>query len=225
MAAFWLSDPAVLFKKGDVSKVWPTGKMTKDEKLNAITRLVIVLTLLGYLVTKTARILVTGVVTLVAIVVLRQAQAWKELRQKVSSTAREGFTSPEMYTLTKAMYTPPEPQNPVMNVLLPERKYNPERSPAAPSFNPKVESEINASTQDFVLNNLGDKKLRSKLFADLGDSFVFDQSMRPWYATANTKVPNDQTAFAEYCYGNMISCKEGDSLACERNSPPRWTNG
>ena len=225
MAAFWLSDPGVLFRKGQINKLWPSSKMSKDEKLNAITRLVIVLTLLGYLLTKTARILVTGIVTIIAIVVLRQAQAWKDLKQKVSDPSREGFTSPQVYSVTKSLYTPPSPQNPAMNVLLPEIKYDPERKPAAPSFNPRVEKEMNESTQDFVLESLGDKKLRSKLFADLGDSFVFDQSMRPWYATANTQVPNDQSAFAEYCYGNMISCKEGDPLACERNAPPRWTNG
>ena len=111
------------------------------------------------------------------------------------------------------------------HVLLPERKDNPQRKPAAPAFNPKVESKINAATQDFVLENLGDKKLRDKLFKDLGDNFVFDQSMRPWHATANTQIPNDQGAFADFCYGDMISCKEGDALACERNAPPRWTNG
>ena len=35
--------------------------------------------------------------------------------------------------------------------------------------------------------------IESKLFKDLGDNFDFEQSMRPFYATANTKVPNDQT--------------------------------
>ena len=146
MAAFWLSDPGVLFRKGQINKVWPTGKMSKDEKLNAITRLVLVLTLLGYLVTRTARILVTGIVTIIAIVVLRQAQAWKDLKQKVSDPSREGFTSPQVYSVTKDLYTPPSSQNPAMNVLLPEIKYNPARSPAAPSFNPKVEKEMNVGT-------------------------------------------------------------------------------
>lgn len=199
--------------------------MTKDEKLNAITRLVIALTVLGYLLTRTNRILITGVVTILAIIVLRKAQRWKDLQDRAKNPHKEGFTSPALYKLTKEAYTEPTPQNPVMNVLLPERKDNPDRRPAAPSFNPEVVEDINASTQDFVLSNLGDKKLRDKLFKDLGDNFVFDQSMRPWYATANTQIPNDQGAFADFCYGDMISCKEGDSLACERNAPPRWTNG
>tara|TARA_Y100000748_G_scaffold251064_1_gene216195 strand:+ start:90 stop:770 length:681 start_codon:yes stop_codon:yes gene_type:complete len=226
MGSFWLEDPSVLVKKGKITDVWPREGMSSDEKLNAISRMVIGLTLLGFLLTKTFRIVVTGVVTLAAIVVLRKMQKWKEVKEKArKKVGKEGFTSPDLYQLTKEAYTKPTEKNPAMNVLLPERKYDPKRRPAAPAFNPKVTKEINAATQDFVLSNFGDKKLRDKLFNDLGDNFVFEQSMRPWHATPNTQIPNDQGAFAEYCYGDMISCKEGDALACERNSPPRWING
>ena len=48
--------------------------MTSEEKLNSITRLVILLTLLGYLITKTFKIVVTGIVTLAAIVILFSIQ-------------------------------------------------------------------------------------------------------------------------------------------------------
>lgn len=42
--------------------------------------------------------------------------------------------------------------------------------------------------------------------------------MRSFYATANTRVNNDQRAFAEFCYGDMVSCKEGDEFACSRRN-------
>ena len=87
-----------------------------------------------------------------------------------------------------------------------------------------VKKEINDKTQEFVADNFGDPKIADKLFKDLGDSFTFDQSMRTWYATANTQVPNDQNAFAEYCYGDMVSCKEGNEFACAQGMTPRWTN-
>ena len=44
-----------------------------------------------------------------------------------------------------------------------------------------------------------------------------------FYTTPNTTIPNDQNAFANYCYGDMISCKEGNPTACERNNA-RWIN-
>ena len=69
-----------------------------------------------------------------------------------------------------------------------------------------------------------DPNIDQRLFKDLGDSFNFDQSMRSWYATPNTQVPNDQKAFAEYLYGDMPSCKEGDKFSCMQGTSPRWTN-
>ena len=45
--------------------------------------------------------------------------------------------------------------------------------------------------------------------------------MQTFYATANTRVPNDQEGFANFCYGDMISSKEGNPLALERSNLPR----
>lgn len=43
--------------------------------------------------------------------------------------------------------------------------------------------------------------------------------MRQFYSTANTTIPNDQGGFAEFCYGDMISAKEGNMFASVRNNP------
>ena len=57
---------------------------------------------------------------------------------------------------------------------------------------------------------------------DLGDNFGFEQSMRNFYSTPNTRVPNDQKAFAEYLYGDMPSCKGGDNLECNKNNYSKY---
>jgi hypothetical protein len=46
---------------------------------------------------------------------------------------------------------------------------------------------------------------------------MFEQSLMPFNSNPNTTIPNDQQAFAEFCYGSMISCKEGNQFACARN--------
>lgn len=221
---FWLNDPTVLFKREDITKVWPTADMSQNEKLNAMTRLVVLLTVLGYLLSQTLKILVTGIVTLVAIIVLRYAQKHHGSEHRHHAT-KEGFLNPALYPLDPTAFMPPEPSNPAMNVLLPQISDDPNRKPAAPAYNPKIEEKMNKATQAFVASNFDDPKIDEKLFKDLGDSFTFDQSMRTWYATPNTQIPNDQHAFAEYCYGDMISCKEGNPLACTRSMPPHWING
>ena len=92
---------------------------------------------------------------------------------------------------------------------------DPKRKPAAPSFNPAVEEDINEKTKQQIINNNGGNE---NLFKNLGDNVIFNHSMRNFYSTANTRIPNDQTAFAEFCYGDMPSCKEGNSFACEKNN-------
>ena len=225
-ASFWLSDPTILFKQDNITQLWPAQAMTTEEKLNAITRLVLILSLLGYLITRTIKIVITGAVTLAAIIILYKIQ---NVNTSKKINLKEAFmtnsnTNPEMYAVLKDNYTLPTELNPSMNLLLTEIDDDPDRKSAAPSYNPMIENDMNNKTKQFVANNFNDPTIDDRLFKDLGDSYEFDQSMRSWYATPNTRVMNDQHAFAEFCYGDMISCKEGNDFACVRNAPPRWTN-
>jgi hypothetical protein len=61
--------------------------------------------------------------------------------------------------------------------------------------------------------------MTDKLFSSLDDHFEFEQSARQFYSNPATTVPNDQGAFAAFCYGEMISCKEGNQFACVRDAP------
>ena len=46
---FWLYDPSILLKKEKMLELWPNSKLSMAEKLNAVSRSIIVLTTLGYL--------------------------------------------------------------------------------------------------------------------------------------------------------------------------------
>ena len=54
--SFWLNNPNILFKTGEISNIWPSSEMPFEGKLNAMTRLVILLTGIGFLITKTLKI-------------------------------------------------------------------------------------------------------------------------------------------------------------------------
>lgn len=216
MTYFWLSNPAILMKQNEILHIWPNKGMDKNEKLNAITRLVVILTILGYVFTKNVKLLLSGVVSIIAIVILHQAERLKVFKDI------EGFATEETYHQIQNNYTEPTKTNPLMNVLPHEIHENPNRKPAAPAFNPVVEDKINAATKEFVASNFDDPKIDEKLFKDLGDNFNFDQSMRAWHPMPNTQTPNDQKSFAEFCYGGMTSCKEGNSLACSQTADSRW---
>lgn len=222
MSTFWIKDPTVLFKSENISQLYPRELMTSEEKLNAITRLVIILTILGYLFTQKYKIVITGIITLAVIILLYYINNNKVKPNKQKKII-EKFDNLNCYNILKKGYTNPTPINPVMNVLLTEIDDNPNRSSAAPSYNKKVGEEIDKKTQKFIENNFGDSNIDERLFKDLADAYDFDNSMRTFYSTANTKIPNDQDAFAEFCYGDMISCKEGNGFACIKDNY-RYTN-
>ena len=202
--SFWLNEPSILLDRNNVFNIWPSKTMSKNEKLNAISRMIILLTTLGFLITKQFKIIITGIITLAVIVLIQSIQK----KNKIKLDKTEAFTNANYYELIKDDYNTPTNKNPVMNVLLTEIQDNPTRKSAAPTFNPIVSEDINTATREFITNEFKDPNIDEKLFKDLGDNFAFDQSMRTWYATPNTQIPNDQKKFAEFCYGNMKTNKE-----------------
>lgn len=103
-------------------------------------------------------------------------------------------------------------QNPFNNVLLTDITDNPDRKSAPPLFNPDVldntTNNVKKSVQD-INNNI--PNTNEQLFGDLWEKHRLDTSNRNFYSTSNTKVTNDQSAFANYLYGNMPSSKESNS--------------
>jgi hypothetical protein len=249
---FWINDPTVLFKREEMMDIWPAPLMSIEQKMNAISRIVILLSILGFLITKNVNIIFTGAITLAVFVMMYKLQHQEEYDaknggnkdnssnngnsgndKKKEGFINSGFNEPtnnqleysKMRSVLKPIMTMPTVTNPMMNVLLPEIAYDPERNQAALAYDPKVEKEINHTTEvatvlDFEPRTITEaEKLRKKLFADLGDKYEFDDSMRSFYTNPNTTIPNDQKGFAEFCYGSMISCKEGNEFACQRFNP------
>ena len=128
---FWFNDPSILFNKDIITKIYPEKMMSSNEKLNAITRMVILLTILGYLITEKYKIVITGLVTLASIVFLHYIQRNKEATNG-DVNVKEAFTNRDVYAIKKSEFTQPTPKNPVMNVLMNEYTDDPSRMDAAP---------------------------------------------------------------------------------------------
>jgi hypothetical protein len=227
---FWLNEPTILFNKKQITEIWPNPNMSNMEKLNAISRFVIIASLLGYLITLNTGIIFVCIITLAVIAILYHVQSNKnkadEKAKEMPQKIKESFTNSILYNEVKNDYTSPKENNPMMNVLLPEISYNPTRNEAAPSFNVEVEKEINNKTKDYVVDTtFSDESakqkeyIKRKLFSDLGDNYNLDYSMRNFYTNPNTTIPNDQEGFANFCFGDMISAKEGNEFALGRWQP------
>ena len=203
---FWVNDPLVLLNKNKIKNIWPKEDMTTAEKWNSITRMVILLSILGFILRGSFRFIIVGIVTLALIVVL--------YHYNETSKKKEGFDNKiegtnKLLSILKPSHYESTPSNPLSNVLLPQIQDDPKR-PSAPFAYTKDNSEIIENNTKKMIEeiNQDNSDIDQRLFQDLGDNYEFSNSMRSFYSPANTTIPNSQEEFAKFCYGNMPSRKE-----------------
>jgi hypothetical protein len=98
--------------------------------------------------------------------------------------------------------TYPTANNPFMNVLVDEIKYNPTRAPAISIMNPSESVQID----DFF---------KTQFINDPTDVFNKTQSQRQFYTNPSTSIPNDQESYQNWLYKIPgKTCKEGGREAC-----------
>ena len=159
---FWSNDPTILFNKDNITQIWPTQQMTFEAKLNAISRIVILMTVLGFIFTRNWNLVIIGIVTLAIIFTL-----YKLRKQSLVSSLikKEGFSvNPSMQpsalspapmltdpvtlkSVLRSSFHPTTKKNPFGNVLLTDINDDPNRLAAAPSFNPDVYDDIDKAVK------------------------------------------------------------------------------
>ena len=220
---FWSNDPTTLFNKNYIFELWPTTSMCYEEKLNAISRLIILLTILGYILTMSKRVLAVGALTLLFIFVLynmRKQKLTKDMLENFQVQGNEvtgmfdnkpkSFINPvTLDAVLRTEFKEGNKKNPFSNVLLTQINDEPERKAAPPSFNVDVDEDITKNVKRTVqMLNPGIKNTNKQLFGDLWQNFQLDQSNRAFFSTPNTRVTNDAISFGNFLYGNMPSAKE-----------------
>ena len=220
MIQFWSNDPAILFNKEYIFELWPTTEMCYEQKLNAISRLIILITILGYILTRSQRVLAIGLLTLAVIFVL-----FKMRKQKLTkSMLNEGFQAikgnevtgmfdkkPDSYvnpvtldSVLKSEFMEGTKKNPFSNVLLTQIADDPERKSAPPSFNTDCDEDITKNVKRSVqMMNPGIKNTNKQLFGDLWQEMQLDNCLRVFNTTPNSRIENDQSAYAQYLYNDM----------------------
>jgi len=215
---FWSNDPSILFNKEYIFELWPTTSMCYEQKLNAISRLIILLTILGYILTMSKRIIVVCILTLVVIFVLyrmRKQKVTKDMLENFDVLGNEvtglfdnkpkSFVNPvTLDSVLRTEFKEGTKKNPFSNVLLTEITDDPNRKAAPPSFNPDCDEDITKNVKKAVqMMNPGIKNTNYQLYGDLWQKFELDQSNRVFYSTPNTRVTPDTGAYAQYLYNDM----------------------
>jgi len=229
---FWSDNPNVLLNPAQVTELFPAADMSYNQKLNAITRMIIILTIALFSVLRSVRSILFGFISVGVVYLVH----YFYVQDKMKSKADEAFTGldgqdetndPALaviggdLNMTSAanVFDSPSPENPFSNVLLTDINGHPDKKPAGPAYNVTINQRILDSAKQAVVNaNPEQPDITDKLFKDLGEQLTFEQSMRQFYSNPSTLTPDDQQAFAEFCYGSMISCAEGNKFACARNA-------
>ena len=147
---FWVNEPSILFNKTYIFDLFPTSKMCYNRQMNSISRLIIFLTIIGYLTTMSINLIFISIATLFILFLLHQQKENKE-----------GFSQPQVYkstcignacgkndaivnpvtlqTFARNEFKEGDKKNPFSNVLLTEILDDPNRNAAPPSFNPSID--------------------------------------------------------------------------------------
>ena len=148
----------------------------------------------------------------------KQLEAFRGDCGGVSPDAPVVVSSPaatRVFKKVQPVETLPTARNPLMNVLVDEYKYNPQRPGAASVMDPAVRVTLD----DFF---------RVQWTADPTDVFGRSQSQRQFITQPSTSIPNDVESLRNWLY--LIpgkTCKEGGRDAClpgTDGGPVTWLN-
>jgi len=224
---FWGEDPNILFNQRHIMEFFPTESMTYNQKLNAVSRIVIFLTILSFILNQNVRLIIVSVLILGAIYALfiyRDREDVKKRKKEGFENAGIAYLNTKQIPIDPDVFLQPSSTNPMGNVLMTDYEFNPNKQPAPPAFTDPTASNILNSAKQLVQEaNPDQPDISDKLFSNLNDEMGFEQSMRQFVSNPSTTRPNDQGAFVDFCYGSMVSCKEGNAFACARNLS-RYTN-
>lgn len=190
---FWLKNPSILLDKDNIDKLWPTDDMEYVEKLNTITRFVLLITTFGYIIMDSYIIIILGIIVVLIIVFFYKNYINNYL---------ENFSVSENNDVDKHTR-----KNPLYNVLLTDYEDNPKKSEIEDQYTEVKEKNINETVKQFIYDNNKNNKDIKKIFSNLANNLDFENSMRQFYINPSTTIPNNQDDFLSYCYNDLYSEK------------------
>lgn len=185
----WFDDPQQLIRADQVTQFWPNSNQTPEDRINSASRFVIYACCIIYLIRRDPRIFVLGGTVLGVLYVMYK-----------SKMIKEGYG---LSTNGNAACQLPTEDNPMGNVLITDYTDAPNRLDAC--YYPTVKPFVKNFLDDRIPYDAG--RSRSAL-----PKYQRNAAARQFVTSPVSKIPGDQTGFAEWCYGP----KNGDLC---RNNP------
>jgi len=183
--SFWIENPNILTKR--YTEMWPTPDQTLPERMNAITRFILVTCVVLSIYKSSIAPFQFGIFAIVLLVLFWKNQTIFDphAKDKYLLSKKDGFN---VY-VDDVPCTMPTKENPFMNHLYGD----PLDKPAACTGPGVQEQAVNL--------------LNSQLYDDVDDLYNKNASQRLFMTTPSTTVPNDRESFMNWRFKEMENCK------------------
>jgi hypothetical protein len=199
----WYKNIDILYKNDKLIEFFPTESQTLEERMNAIMRLSIYISVLLYFnySQNSKYLLIIPFTALLTMYIYSN-------KEKVEGIEETGETKKEGDKCTR-----PTLDNPFMNATMKdylniEDGKIVDRPEACDIEDPQIKAET-------------DKYFENNLYRDVGDVFGKMNSQREFYTMPSTTIPNDQESFSKWLYSTPYTCKE-NSDSCLRYEDLRY---
>ena len=196
----WYENWHDLYQENQYLEVLTMANMMFEEQLNAVFRFFVYLGILLTLLKSNYKYLFIIIFGGIITILLYEYEKVKRKR------AEKFLENESLDVVNNGLCTRSTVENPFMNPSIVDITENPERPTACQVASPEVQQTINSN-------------FNARLFRDVNDVFNRDASQREFYTVPNTRIPNDQDAFAKWLYGTGPTCKEGNGMQCFENLP------
>ena len=227
----WIENPTIFIKNQGYLNFLPNRTMTKTEQINSLTLLLLYVLILLYILESASKYSVGIIVGLVIVMLILHYGYYSKQKKesydgqdmdiesgyydsdnnlrlgrfysiKKNKNPSMDISYEKMKKYLKANQRRPTPDNPFMNPLLTD--YNTENIPQASNVDDEdIQTEMKLN-------------FNKDLFRDNDDLFDRKNAERIFYTVPGGSIPNDQDAFAKWCYGNSETC-HNDSRSCYKN--------
>lgn len=192
----WFDDPKQLIKQKSILEFWPNKNQTPEQRINAASRFIIYAASIIYIIRRDPRIFILAGTVLGVLYVMHKSNMVRET-YRVTVNNKIGCQMPSA-------------DNPMGNVLITDYTDAPNRLEAC--YYPTVRPQVKRYLDDRIPYDAG--RSRSPL-----PMYQRNAAARQFVTAPVSKIPGDQTAFAEWCYGskNGAICKT-DPRLCSPNA-------
>lgn len=190
---FWLTNPKILLKREKILDIWPNVTMNYAEKMNATTRFIILITVIGQILLNRYIISLLGIILILIIVFIYNHYKAEEF----TNMKKGGDVDAGKYTRF----------NPLYNVMPSDYVDNVDKEKIKHDYTEETRDIINHQVKQFVYeNNKGNDDI-GKIFDNVSDKLDFESSMRQFNINPITTIPNGQDEFLKFCYSTLPSEK------------------